>query len=204
MVATSSKELIMSSSCIKGKILDAAIDLFAAKGIHGVTFEGLAQQTGVTRGSLYRLFRTIEGLFDQALTVVLSRALDPANFLLMIFDDKKKQDFSALVAAAMRKWYFSISQSEARLLMQASFSDHQWEDSEGPIEKMIRLLAASIDRRERRNKASKFTSTILARSLVLGIFQLKISFPSSSSVKDEKDVVEGMLQFWSRAVSAEL
>jgi AcrR family transcriptional regulator len=190
----------MSSSRIKGKILDTAIELFAAKGIHGVTFEGLAKQTEVTRGSLYRLFRTIEGLFEQALTTVLSRSLDPADFLMLIYGDKKQQDFPALAAAAARKWYYSISQTEARLLMQAVFSDHQWENSESPVDKIIRILAASIEREMKKGKPSKLSSTTMARSLVLGLFQLKLSLPSVST-KEEKETVDGMLQLWMKAVS---
>jgi AcrR family transcriptional regulator len=191
----------MSSSRIKGRILDAAIELFAAKGINGVTFEGLAKQAEVTRGSLYRLFRTTEGLFEQALTTVLSRSLDPANFLLMIFGDKKQQDFPVLVTAAVRKWYYSMSQPEARLLMQAAFSNHQWEDSEGPVEKIIKVLATSIERDLKKNRLSKLSSATIARSLVLGLFQLKVSFRPSGSAKEEKEIVDGMLQLWVRAVS---
>ena len=191
----------MSSSRIKGRILDAAIELFAANGVNGVTFEDLASKSKVTRGSIYRLFRTPEGLFEQALKTVLSRSLDPANFLLMIFEDKTHQEFPLLVAAAVRKWYYSISQPEARLLMQASFSDHQWQDSEGPVERLIKILATSIERQLKTEKSSKLNSTTVARSLVLGLFQLKLSFRPPGSAKEEKEAVEGMLQLWVKAVS---
>src|SRR5207244_2013650 len=100
--------LIMTKlSRIKGRILDRAIELFAVKGANGVTFEELAKASGVTRGSIYRLFRTTENLFEQALKTALGRSLDPANFLMMILPATKDQEFSALVAAAARKWYFS-------------------------------------------------------------------------------------------------
>src|SRR6266849_2665036 len=116
---------------IEPKILDAAIELFGKYGPYGVAFHEIARKARVTPPSIYRIFNTREQLFEESLKIVLNRSLEPANFLLMIFEEPKGEDFLSRVAVAARKWYDSLSKPGARLLMQASFLNHKWEDSEG-------------------------------------------------------------------------
>src|SRR5215467_467800 len=100
------KDCAMASK-IEARILEKAIELFADFGYYGVTTRDLAKKAKVTEGSIYRLFHTKENLFEVALRSVLARALDPAQFLMMIFDRQGKQDFVSLATEVVRKWYFS-------------------------------------------------------------------------------------------------
>ena len=186
---------------IEPKILEAAIELFGVYGPYGVTFHDLARKAKVTSASIYRIFRTRERLFEQALKSVLNRSLDPANFLLMIFEEQKGQDFLALVTVAAHKWYDSFTQSGARLIMQASFMNHKWEDPGGPIAKTIKVLATGMEREMKRRKGSNLDTANAARMLLFSLLQLKLSLPASIPSKDEREAVDGLLKFWLRAFS---
>jgi len=50
-------------SATRAKLLDAALDVFAAKGLHGASVEDLAAAAGFTKGALYSNFATKEELF---------------------------------------------------------------------------------------------------------------------------------------------
>lgn len=47
----------------KSRILDAALELFAAKGFHGTTAKAIAARAGVATGSFYRYFRDKKAVF---------------------------------------------------------------------------------------------------------------------------------------------
>lgn len=50
-------------SATRAKLLDAALDVFAEKGLHGASVEDLAAAAGFTKGALYSNFATKEELF---------------------------------------------------------------------------------------------------------------------------------------------
>lgn len=47
----------------KGRILDAALTLFGARGFHGTTAKAIAAEAGVATGSFYRYFRDKKAVF---------------------------------------------------------------------------------------------------------------------------------------------
>ena len=50
-------------SATRAKLLDAALEVFAAKGLHGASVDDLAAAAGFTKGALYSNFATKEELF---------------------------------------------------------------------------------------------------------------------------------------------
>ena len=50
-------------SATRAKLLDAALDVFAEKGLHGASVDDLAAAAGFTKGALYSNFATKEELF---------------------------------------------------------------------------------------------------------------------------------------------
>ena len=50
-------------SATRAKLLDAALDVFAEKGLHGASVDDLATAAGFTKGALYSNFSTKEELF---------------------------------------------------------------------------------------------------------------------------------------------
>jgi AcrR family transcriptional regulator len=190
-------------SRIQERILEAAAELFGDRGPDGVTFHQLARKARVTPGSIYRLFKTREMLFEQSVKRVLGRALSPADMLLMIFEGRKGRDQRTVLAAIARRWYDSLDRSAARLLMQATFVNHQWEGGEGPVEKIIQVLATGMDRELKRRNAAGPGNDIAARALILSLFQLKLSLPAAVPAKQQKEMMESVLRFWLDAVTGD-
>ncbi|MBZ5526140.1 MAG: TetR/AcrR family transcriptional regulator [Acidobacteriia bacterium] len=191
---------MQTSSGVRSRILEAAAELFGNRGPDGVTFHQLAKRARVTPGSIYRLFKTREMLFEQTVKDALSQAVNPANFLLKLFEDRKGRDFRSVVAGTVRLWYASLSQPDARLLMQATFMNHKWEGGDGPVEKIMQVLATGMERELKARKGSPLDATTAARALILSLFQLKLSLPSSVTAKQEKEIMESILQFWLNAI----
>src|SRR5579871_5317147 len=132
-----------TTSAIKPRILATAVAMFADYGYFGVTTRDLARKADVTEGSIYHIFENKENLFDSALRAVVKRPLDPAKFLLMYFENRKKQDFCAAIAQPVRKWYFSFSPQSGRLMAQAGLcKNERWRQiAYAPLEKIIEILA---------------------------------------------------------------
>jgi AcrR family transcriptional regulator len=191
---------MLTSSRVRARILAAAAELFGNHGPDGITFHQLAKKARVTPGSIYRLFKTREMLFEQAVKNALSQTVNPANFLLALFEDRKGRDFRAVLAGTVRLWYDSLSHPDARLLMQATFANHKWEGGDGPVEKIIQVLATGMDRELRPKKAGAIDATTAARALILALFQLKLSLRPSIAAKQEKEIMEAVLQFWLNAI----
>jgi len=188
------KDCTMASK-IESRILDRAIELFADFGYFGVTTRDLAKKAKVTEGSIYRLFRSKENLFEEALHAVISRSLDPAQFLFTVFEGRGKQDFSSLAKAVVRRWYFSLPQSSARLLTQAYFADAKWRKiAYGPIDKIIEILTKVME--QERPRAKKFNAAAAARALIMALMHFKITYAMSRSEKEETSIVDGIIQQW--------
>lgn len=189
---------VVMASRIEPKILDAAIVLFADYGYFGVTTRELARKANVTEGSIYRLFTTKDDLFDRSLKAVTEHLLDPAQFLLMIFENRKKQDFYSAIAGPVRRWYTSLTHHSARLMTHASVcKNEKWRQAAyAPLQKTIDILADSIDREFTKPVPRKFKSRVVAQALILSLFQLKAIAPWPRSAKEENEQVEGILQHW--------
>jgi AcrR family transcriptional regulator len=196
----------MPTPKIEPIILQAAIELFGTHGPYGVTFQDLARKARVTSASIYRIFSTREGLFDRAVKTVLARSLAPADFLLMIFQ-AEGADFPSRVETAVRAWYASISQADARLLMQASFLGHKWPASEGPAETIVKVLATVLERERKTLKAPKAKKgeehdpAAAARALIFSLFHLKLTLPPSA--RNERETMEGILSLWLKVLAIE-
>lgn len=186
------------STKIGPRILDAAIVLFSEYGYFGVTTRDIAKKAKTTEGSIYRLFVSKEKLFEEALNAVISRALDPTQILIMIFENRKKQEFPALISAAVRSWYSCMPQVSARLLIHACLSkNNKWrETASAPIEKIIGILTTGIEREMEKAKYRKFNAGVVVRALILALFQFKITQAPLRPASEEARFVEGAIEQW--------
>jgi AcrR family transcriptional regulator len=186
------------SSRILPRILDTAIALFADYGYSGVTTRDIARKARVTEGSIYRLFSSKDRLFESSLEKVIGHLLDPAHFLLLLFENRQKHEFSAAIAGPVRQWYSSLTQQSARLLVYALLSKNdKWRQAaQAPLEKIIEILAGSMEREASKANLSRLNANTVARSLIFALFQLKVVSPGSRSTREESEQVEGMLQHW--------
>ena len=81
------------------KILDAAIEMFAASGFSGTTVEDIAVTADVNKQRIYAYFSSKQGLFEAALLAVFQQvgmfsaeavkraAADPANLSRIMLED---------------------------------------------------------------------------------------------------------------------
>jgi AcrR family transcriptional regulator len=189
------------ASRIQPRIVAAGIELFADLGYFGVTTRDLAKRAKTTEGSIYRLFKTKEGLFAEALKVVIDRALDPAKFLLMLFEQERdaKQDMTSIITGVMQQWYNSIPQKSARLLTQAYFVQPKLRQITvspyAPIDKIIEILETTITRAQK-GHTPKVNAKIAATALILALLNFKITYAISCSSKQEAEMVESFLETW--------
>ncbi|HEY6351192.1 MAG TPA: helix-turn-helix domain-containing protein [Candidatus Angelobacter sp.] len=189
-----------TGSIIKPQITKTAIEMFADRGYHGVSTRDIAAAAKVTEASIYRLFETKDGLFKEAISAALRRALDPAQFLLMIYENERKQEATALLTSAVLRWYSTLSRPSARLLAQAYFLTEWRGQAYGPIEKIIDILATHLGNIEkpRTNKAKE--AKVAARASVLALLQFKMTYAGSCSPKEETEAVTAMVQQWFRGL----
>lgn len=188
------------ASKIEPRILDAAISLFADYGYFGVTTRNIARKARVTEGSIYRLFSSKDNLFGSALDAVIGHLLDPAQFLLMIFENRHKQEFAEAIAPPIRQWYSSLTRQSARLMIQACLSKNEkWKQAaHAPLEKIISILAGSMERESTKGQARPANAHTVAKALILALFQFKITEAAPRSSREESEQVEGILQHWLR------
>ena len=183
------------ASRIKARITDTATKLFADCGFHGVSTRDVAKAARVTEGSIYRIFASKDGLFKETIAAALGKALDPAHFLLMIYENQHNQDATSILTSAVLRWYSSLTQSSARLLLQAYLLAEWREFAYGPIEKIMKILASHLDGAEKSKDAAKVATTA-ARASILSILQFKVTYASSCTSKQETEAITALIHQW--------
>lgn len=183
------------------KLIDAAIRIFGIYGPRGVTFDDVAIEAKVTRGSVYRLFGTMEVLFDAAVKRVLDRYFDTARFALHILELQNKETVPDALASAARQWYEELPRPAGRLLLQASLSNPAMQGPDWPIHKIIHVLNMWLERNTKQKKNVKLESEGTAKALIYSLFLLKITLPETTRPKDEREAVEGIISVWTKAMS---
>lgn len=176
------------------KILEGATELFAKQGYYGASTRELAKRSDVSEVSLYRLFLNKEKLFYECLMAVVEQSLDPVQFQAAMQQEPEEQ-FGGALARAVRRWYFSISATSSRLLMQAALSDNkEWAGiAYSRTGKIIAMLARAT---EREMSLSRAKATVAARTLILALFQFKIARPLLTATGKERDAVDSIIGQW--------
>lgn len=188
----------LKESRASARILEAAIELFAEYGYFGTTIRDIAKKADVTAMTIYRLFKSKEGLFEMALKTVTKGSLDQAHFLLAVFQNKDKKHVQAHIPAAVRHWYESVSRQPARLMMYAYLSENEkWRDmAYSPVEDIIEVLAGTLDETIDKKIKRRPKAAVVARTLILALFQFKIAHPKIKSAREETAAVEDILNEW--------
>lgn len=189
------------ASKARSRIIEGAIALYADYGYFGVTVRDLARKARTTEATVYRVLNSREETFDAALATVINRFLDPAQLVLMIFENPKKQDFRSLIAAVVHRWYSAMPEQSARFLMQAYWSQNeQWKErAYAPIEKIISLVATSIEREMEKARNAKVDAVAAARTLILSLFQFKLTSPFKPG-RQQAQNVDAMIRHWLQGI----
>jgi AcrR family transcriptional regulator len=189
------------ASKVQPNILAAGIELFSDFGYYGVTTRDLAKKAKTTEGSIYRLFGSKETLFEEALKSVIDRSLDPAQFLLVLFEKEQagKQNFASVLTTVLRRWYASLPQKSARLLTQAYFVKaklrHGSPSPYAPVDKIIDILATAIAR-EQKVHSARVNAKVAATAIILTLLHFKITSATSCNTKQEGETVEAFVELW--------
>jgi AcrR family transcriptional regulator len=197
----------------EARILQAAIELFAECGYAAGARE-IAQRAGSTTMTMYRAFRNRkEFLFEEALREVISRSFDPARFVLFIFvpegqihegrinDGQKSGDLISLLANGLQRWYLAIQPADARLIEQARLSNNaEWRaTASSALEKIIDILATTIQRQLPKKPKQDFDAATAARAVITVLFQAKLAHAatahSQKASREEAREVEGLLSY---------
>ncbi|HXB21492.1 MAG TPA: TetR/AcrR family transcriptional regulator [Candidatus Solibacter sp.] len=192
------KAVPVKESKAAAQILEAAIELFADYGYFGTTIRDVAKKADVTAMTIYRLYKSKDGLFEVTLNTVIKRSLDQAHFLLAVFNSKDKRDSQALITTAVRQWYDSLPQQPARLMMYAYLSqEEKWRElAYARLEEIVAVLAGTLDEAIDKKAKPRPKTAVAARTLVMALFQFKITQPKIKSAREERAAIEDILNQW--------
>jgi AcrR family transcriptional regulator len=189
----------VKESKASAQILEAAIELFADFGYFGTTIRDVAKKADVTAMTIYRLYKSKDGLFEVTLSTVIKRSLDQAHFLLAVFNGKEdKRDSQALITTAVRQWYDSLPSQPARLMMYAFLSpEEKWRElAYARLEEIVKVLAGTLDEAIDKKAKPRPRTVVAARTLIMALFQFKITQPKIKSVREEKAAIEDIVNQW--------
>jgi hypothetical protein len=113
----------------------------------------------------------------------------------VISGEEREAEFPVLLRQAIRRWYSSVSPHSARLLMQAALlGNKNWSKlAFSHLDKIIGILARRI---EKELSLPRSTATAAANSLLLALFQYKISRTMLTTPDTEQELVESMIDQW--------
>lgn len=91
-----------------GEIIDAALELFVAKGFTATRLEEVAKLAGVSKGTLYLYFENKEALFKAVVETLVVPEIDRTEQQIQAFDGS----VSALVSQLVTQWWESVGESQ--------------------------------------------------------------------------------------------
>lgn len=163
-------------SVVRPRLVEAAIELFGVHGYEGVNMRQLAKAAQTTAGTLYRLFsRKKQKVYEAAVREAVNRTLKGvAQSVFLLVDDAEREEAASRIGKALRAWYSSLGQNEARLLQQVEIADPKHRKlTRTPLEKMAEHLTRILGQMRLEIKPSLLHE--YAGGVVDALFRLKIS-----------------------------
>ncbi len=110
----------------KEKIIQAAIDVFAARGKHGATMEEIAASAGLNKAMVYYYFGSKNNLFRQTLLYIFSQVFQRV-LGAGVRDESETADAAAAIERAMRRHFQLISRHPiwARLIFYSLLNEEE-------------------------------------------------------------------------------
>ena len=150
----------MSAEERREEILDAAMEEFALKGLHGTSTETIAQRVGISQPYLFRLFRTKKELF----LATIERSFDYIHQLFGQAADAHPDD----VLRSMGRAYNDLLTRRSALLLQLQ-TYAACGDSEVQAVVRRRFSALSDFVEERSGADEEAVRDFLARGMLLNV-----------------------------------
>lgn len=177
----------------KGRIVDAAHQVFSQKGYHETTMEDVGKTLGVSKGALYLYFTSKEELFK---AIVERWEHNLREMLLSSFKDEKLTDgFGVLIDRVLmdRKGDLGLS---FEFISQASRDPSINRILKEHYDKNVKALAAFLEKKEAKGANKNRTDT---RSKASALIALLIGLMGSLILGDEKTEVR---QTWMKSAKA--
>lgn len=131
-----------------GEILDAALDVFVRQGFAATRIQDVAQQAGVTTGTVYLYYTGKEALFEAAVLTAMDRMITPWEERAAAH----KGSAESLIVGIMREWW------------KTTHADPRYAA-------IPRLIAAEADRFP--DLARHYVTAVLDRARALGVLMLE-------------------------------
>jgi len=90
-----------------GEIIDAALELFVAKGFMATRLDEVAQRAGVSKGTLYLYFENKEALFKAVVETLVVPEIERTELQIQSFDGSA----SELIGQLVTQWWQTIGES---------------------------------------------------------------------------------------------
>ena len=91
-----------------GEIIDAALELFVAKGFMATRLDEVAQRAGVSKGTLYLYFENKEALFKAVVETLVLPEIERTEQYIQAFDGSAAE----LIAQLVKQWWESVGESQ--------------------------------------------------------------------------------------------
>ena len=91
-----------------GEIIDAALELFVAKGFMATRLDEVAKHAGVSKGTLYLYFENKEALFKAVVETLVVPEIERTEQQIQAFDGSASELMSQLV----KQWWASVGESQ--------------------------------------------------------------------------------------------
>jgi len=159
-------------SIVRPRVLEAAIRLFALYGRNGVNMRALVKAAHTTPGTVYEMFKSKEKMWETVVTACINRALEAVAKSVFVLVDTNDDDIFSMVGNALKLWYSSLGQSEARVLMHVEMADPKWRQrARLPLEKMAQHLTTAIHKARLGSKTEAHQD---AENALAALFKYKV------------------------------
>ena len=91
-----------------GEIIDAALELFVAKGFMATRLDEVAKMAGVSKGTLYLYFENKEALFKAVVETLVVPEIERTEQQIQAFDGS----VSELISQLVKQWWESVGESQ--------------------------------------------------------------------------------------------
>jgi AcrR family transcriptional regulator len=91
-----------------GEIIDAALELFVAKGFMGTRLDEVAKLAGVSKGTVYLYFDNKEALFKAVVETLVVPEIERTEQQIQAFDGSA----SELISQLVKQWWESVGESQ--------------------------------------------------------------------------------------------
>jgi AcrR family transcriptional regulator len=167
-------------SVVRPRLVEAAIELFGAKGYDGVAIADLASAANTTGATVYRLFQHKKSkVYSVAVREAVYRAHQAVEECKFLLEDATG-DVGVRIGFVLQFWYQAFGKKEARLLQQVLMADSKNRKlAREALHKMADRLAKALEMGAKRKDPELLRE--IARAVIDGLFQIKVSGDESEN-----------------------